>query len=56
MAQGYHICICWTEDTEPQGGAGTCLRTQNGLIVWLRRKSESVQLVTSQLTVHSTNL
>lgn len=40
--RGCHHCVCWTEDTEPEHGAGACLRTQNGLVVWLRRDSESV--------------
>jgi len=40
--RGCHHCVCWTEDTEPQRGAGACLRTQNGLVMWLRCDSESV--------------
>lgn len=41
--RGCHLCVYWTEEgTEPQHGAGTCLRTHNELVVWLRHESESV--------------
>lgn len=49
--RGCHHCVHWTEEgTEPQLGAGTCLRTQNRLVVWLRHESESPS---SEPCVHS---
>lgn len=41
--RGCHRCVHWAEEgTEPQLGAGTCLRTQNRLVVWLGHESDSL--------------